>query len=122
MIKFIANETQLDSENSIRSLVQLILENVNGINVDIIEIYDGDKENQQFLHVLMTKAIDELPLMQSQVTVLENNISEPLNSLLQDKIKSIKTNCLVVVATKLLEIQKVYPLTKCYEKSKQIIL
>lgn len=122
MVKFIANETQLDSENSIRSLVQLILENVNGINVDIIEIYDGDKENQQFLHVLMTKAIDELPLMQSQVTVLENNISEPLNSLLQDKIKSIKTNCLVVVATKLLEIQKVYPLTKCYEKSKQIIL
>ncbi|KAK9736241.1 Polyketide synthase dehydratase [Popillia japonica] len=106
VVKFIANETQLDSENSIRSLVQLILENVNGINVDIIEIYDGDKENQQFLHVLMTKAIDELPLMQSQVTVLENNISEPLNSLLQDKIKSIKTNCLVVVATKLLEIQK----------------
>ncbi|KAI4464807.1 fatty acid synthase [Holotrichia oblita] len=105
VVKFIPNETQLDTESSVRSLVQLILENVNGINIDIVEIYE-DGEEEQLLHALMTKAIDEQPLIQHQVTVLINNIKKSLISLVQGKIKETKSNCLIVVATKLLEAQE----------------
>lgn len=114
--KFVSNQHQLDSQNSIKSFVQLIMENVDAAIINIVEICLVGQAKNQLLHPIVEKAIDELPLYKCTATVVTNKQLDLLKFTLDSKSHMLDSNCLVIIVSDLWETAEVFAFNRPYIK------
>ncbi|KAJ8946532.1 hypothetical protein NQ318_004668 [Aromia moschata] len=101
--KFIPNFTTLDISQSVRVNIQLILENALSYKVNALELIDeSTTKDVPPLTTLIKSVLKDLPLIQPYLKILSKT---PLDTDIEveDKKLNSETNCLLVVASHILE-------------------
>lgn len=97
---FVANETNLNVDESIRVNMQIVLENSYRIKVKVVEVLS---EEDEALIPLVLNALNDQPLIQAEALLLTNRNLELANVQIENKPLKSVGECLVVVAKNLLE-------------------
>lgn len=105
--KFVPYEASLEINDSVRSLVQLILENSNTVQVKIVELLLEDKEENDLICPIMQKALQDLPLIRQEVIVLSKKSIELANATIQNKPLEAESNVLILILSNILETTEV---------------
>lgn len=99
--EFIANETTLNAEDSIRTNIQLILENYYTINVKVAELIDV-KNDLKPLAPFIHQALSDLPQIQPDVRILSPFSLDGEGIHVENKNLDSMNNVSIVVAENLL--------------------
>ncbi|GJQ79765.1 hypothetical protein Trydic_g23238 [Trypoxylus dichotomus] len=101
--KFIPNNTKMNSQDSIRSFVQFVLENSNTTKAKIVEVCIDDQTKDDLVCSVIQKALDDLPLMQQDVVVLAKQMFDLPRITVQNKQLNAESNCLILIVSNILE-------------------
>ncbi|GJQ79756.1 hypothetical protein Trydic_g23233 [Trypoxylus dichotomus] len=101
--KFIPNNTKTNSQDSIRSFVQFVLENSNTTKVKVVEVCSENQTEDSLVCPVIQKALDDLPLMQQDVVVLAKQMFDLPRVTVQNKQLNAESNCLILIVSNILE-------------------
>ncbi|GJQ79757.1 hypothetical protein Trydic_g23234 [Trypoxylus dichotomus] len=101
--KFIPNKTSTNSQDSIRSFVQFILENSNTTKAKIVEVCTENQTMDDLICPVIQKALDDLPLMQHDVVVLAKQIFDLPRATVENKRLNTESNCLILIVSNVIE-------------------
>ncbi|GJQ67778.1 hypothetical protein Trydic_g21084 [Trypoxylus dichotomus] len=107
VFKFIPNTTQIDISDSIRSFVQLILENVNTTKITVVEDCLQSQNKNELLTPQIIEILKDIPLIQQEITIIAKHSMDLEGITIQKQGLNKKNNCLLLVVSNLLETLKV---------------
>lgn len=106
--KFIPNVDHRDAAESLRIFTQVVLETTNALKVKVVEVCPQRTEVITLLCPIIQKALEDLPLIKHDITVLTNKHVELPGISVKNKSLSTEANCLILIVSRLLETTKVF--------------